>query len=347
MNDAIVELKEAIRLLAEVKTIQGAQKVIGLAEAARVYAQQSKLGLEAQNYATEIKLRAERRAGDILAQAQMNEGGRPPETPSGGVRGFHPTLREVGISYKESSRWQLEARVPEKKFEGWVAQLNAQGEELTSAGLRNLALTIQRVERKTNPPPLPQGVYNVILADPPWPYDNHIASWGPAEKHYPAMSLEELCALKVPVADNAALFLWVTNPFLREGLQVTEAWGFEYKTNIVWVKTNRQRPGVGFYVRGWHELLFVCTRGSFVPDHNGHGPLGSVIEADVREHSRKPEEAYTLIEQLYPGGNYAFLEIFARHRRPNWTPWGAELDDEPGGCHRTEGGRGVVATPMG
>ena len=345
MTTALAHFDTARRALALARTIDEVKDIRDRAEALRLYARQAGESLEMQNACADIKLRAERRAGEMLAEMEKHPGGDP--TPSHGVRGSPPKLSDLGISYKESSRWQLEASVPEAKFEGWVALVKAEGEELTSVGLRNLAQTLQRVERKMNPPPLPQGVYNVILADPPWPYDNHIVSWGPAEKHYPAMSLEELCALKVPAADNAALFLWVTNPFLREGLQVADAWGFEYKTNIVWVKMNRQRPGVGFYVRGWHELLFVCTRGSFVPDHNGHGPLGSVIEADVREHSRKPEEVYALIEQLYPGGNYARLELFARHSRPNWTPWGAELDDEPGGCHRTEGRGEPLAHSMG
>jgi len=120
------------------------------------------------------------------------------------------------------------------------------------------------------------------------------------------------------------LFLWVTNPMLADAMQVVEAWGFEYKTNIVWVKTDLVKPGSGFYVRGRHELLFICTRGSFLPLVDVAPPIGSVITAPVQEHSRKPDEAYDIIERLYPGCNY--LELFARHTRPGWVAWGDEIE---------------------
>lgn len=173
------------------------------------------------------------------------------------------------------------------------------------------------------PPPLPPGVFDVIYADPPWCYDNRIMEWGPAELHYPTMSLEELMARKPTTADDAVLFLWVTNPMLSDALRLVEAWGFQYKTNMVWVKRDLQRPGSGFYVRGRHELLFICTRGSFVPDQVGKEPIGSVIEAPVGKHSAKPLVVYEVIERMYPGRKY--LELFLRGKaRPGWEGWGNE-----------------------
>ena len=170
--------------------------------------------------------------------------------------------------------------------------------------------------------PLPEGIFNVIYADPPWQYDNTGLN-GSAENHYRTLSLEELMALNLPVGDDAVLFLWVTNPMIEDALQLIYAWGFEYKTSMVWVKRNLEKPGVGFYVRGRHELLFICVRGSFLPDQMGKQPVGSVIEADVQEHSRKPDVVYGIIEGLYPRGKY--LELFARRARANWTSWGEEL----------------------
>ena len=171
--------------------------------------------------------------------------------------------------------------------------------------------------------PLPIGLYDVILADPPWPYDNQIEGWGSTSLHYDNMDLESIKAMRVPAANNATLFLWTTNPFLKDALTVVEAWGFEYKTCMVWVKRNMSRPGIGFYVRGRHELLFICTRGSHVPDQQGKEPIGSVIEADAREHSRKPDEVYGIIEAMYPDRHY--LELFARgEKRDGWTTWGME-----------------------
>ncbi|MFP4642469.1 MAG: MT-A70 family methyltransferase [Chloroflexota bacterium] len=191
---------------------------------------------------------------------------------------------------------------------------------------RDLQLAITKTKRRE--PPLPEGVYNVIYADPPWEYSNALRQWGPAESHYPTMSIDELCDLAIPAAENAVLFLWVTNPFLRDAFQVIDAWGFQYKTNIVWLKSALKKPGSGFWVRGRHELLFICSKGSFVPDQTGRDPVGSVIEDPivlndpVTEHSTKPERVYEIIEYLYPNANY--LELFARNTRPNWTAWGLE-----------------------
>lgn len=179
-------------------------------------------------------------------------------------------------------------------------------------------------------PPLPEGKYNVIYADPPWEYNNTIRSWGPASLHYPTLPLEKICdyrdknnSIIEKFADDAVLFLWVTNPFLQDAFKVVESWGFNYKTAMVWVKRNLQRPGSGFYVRGHHELLFICTKGSFVPDQTGKEPIGSVIDADIGEHSAKPEIVYEIIEKMYPDGKY--LELFLRGKpRERWTGHGYE-----------------------
>lgn len=175
---------------------------------------------------------------------------------------------------------------------------------------------------------LPTGIYNVVYADPPWEYDNTIKQGGPASLHYRSLPLSAICALPQTIGlqldQDAVLFLWVTNPFLRDAFQVIDAWGFQYKTNIAWVKTDLQKPGSGFYVRGRHELLFICTRGSFTPlDGRISPPIGSVLEAPVREHSRKPDSVYDIIERLYPDCKY--VELFARHRRDNWDAYGDEL----------------------
>jgi len=193
--------------------------------------------------------------------------------------------------------------------------------------LRKVQIAKQEHDIKTLPEL--EGVYNVIYADPPWQYDNTGVN-GAANHHYKTLSIEELCHFAIgdtPIqdrfADNTVLFLWVTNPFLRDAFDILDAWGFEYKTNIVWVKRNLIKPGAGFYVRGRHELLFICTKGSFTPDMTQKEPIGSVIEADVQAHSKKPEQAYEIIEALYPEGKY--LELFARNQRKGWTSWGNEI----------------------
>lgn len=183
----------------------------------------------------------------------------------------------------------------------------------------------KRREAANNAPP---DTFNVIYCDPPWQYSN-TGVLGAAARHYDTMSTEDICGLlgrlNLKVDDNAVLFMWATNPTLPDALRVIEAWGFEYKTNMVWVKTELVKPGSGFYVRGRHELLFVCTRGSFLPLEHVSPPIGSVVESPIREHSRKPEEFYTVIERLYPGCNY--IELFARYKRDGWTSWGDQVHD--------------------
>lgn len=223
-----------------------------------------------------------------IAREKLSTGGRS----RNGDKSWSQYCGEIGVDRSTAHRWL------DRIF----------GESVANATLSDTS-------------PLPEGVFDVILADPPWQYDNQIESWGPTSLHYPSMSIEEICALApLPCADNAALFLWVTNPFVEAAFDVLRVWGFEYKTNIVWVKRNLTRPGSGFYVRGRHELLFLCTNGAMVPEQAGREPIGSVLEADVQEHSRKPDAVYELIESIYPEGKY--LELFARRNRPGWTTWG-------------------------
>jgi N6-adenosine-specific RNA methylase IME4 len=163
--------------------------------------------------------------------------------------------------------------------------------------------------------------YPLIYVDPVWHFQNYgeaTGLHGAAAEHYPTMLTAEICAL--PVGDvataDAVLFLWTTNPHLPDALQVLGAWGFMYKTNIVWVK---DKAGLGFFVRGQHELLIIATRGDFPAPLPAARPP-SVITAARREHSRKPDEVYELIERMYP--SLPKIELFARHARPGWDTWG-------------------------
>ena len=214
------------------------------------------------------------------------------------------------------------AALPEAEQDAWLGRAEEGRWDRT-----RLRLEIRSHRKALMSLALPPGLFDVIYADPPWPYPTQIESWGPTSLHYETLELEELTAMDVAsrAADNAALFLWATNPHLDHALDLAEAWGFTYKTNIVWVKTGLQRPGSGYYLRGRHELLFICTRGSHVPDQLGREPIGSVLYAGVQEHSRKPTEVYDLIERIYPGTKY--LELFLRgEARPGWVGWGQEAD---------------------
>jgi len=172
---------------------------------------------------------------------------------------------------------------------------------------------------KNNNKPLPEGKYEVILADPPWKYDFSKDSTDSIECHYPTMILEEIKNLKVPSADNAVLFLWATAPKLKEALEVMESWGFKYKTCAVW---DKEWIGMGYWFRGQHELLLVGIKGKFSPPPEKRR-FSSVIREKRREHSRKPEKVYEIIEAMFPQNTK--LELFARNKREGWEAWGNEI----------------------
>lgn len=188
------------------------------------------------------------------------------------------------------------------------------------ARIDNVYQQIKKNEKPKIIPKLPKEKYNIIYADPPWQYNFTESPTRSIEKEYPTMELSEIKKLKIPSADNSILFLWCPAPKLYpEGMEVIKAWGFIYKTCMVWVK---DRIGMGYYARNRHELLLVATKGSpGVPEPSNRPD--SVIEAPRTEHSKKPEIMYELIEQMYPHGKY--LELFARNKRGNWKSWGNEI----------------------
>jgi N6-adenosine-specific RNA methylase IME4 len=139
------------------------------------------------------------------------------------------------------------------------------------------------------------------------------------------MTTERICALPVPslATPDAVLFLWAPAPLLNDALNVMAAWGFGYTTNMVWVK---DKIGVGHWVRNQHELLLIGRRGEFPTPEPANRPC-SVIEAPRREHRRKPDEAYELIERMY--SELPKIELFARHARAGWAAWGNEVETAP------------------
>ncbi len=174
--------------------------------------------------------------------------------------------------------------------------------------------------------------YKTILADPPWQFSNRTGKMAPEHRRlnrYGTMTLEGIQNL--PVATIAApeshLYLWVPNALIMEGLGVMKRWGFTYKTNIVWHKIRKDGGpdgrGVGFYFRNVTELILFGTRGHIRTAKPGRTQV-NFLATRKREHSRKPEELYPLIQACSYG---PFLELFARHSRPNWDAWGNEVDE--------------------
>lgn len=205
----------------------------------------------------------------------------------------------------------LIADLEPKQQEKWAKK--AAENQMTVKELREAI----KESRKTPTPKLPEGKYNVIYTDPPWEYSNSGFEMS-AENKYPTMSIEEIKKIEVPnlSADNCIMFMWATNPLLKDAIELMNYWGFDYKTNFVWVKT---RHTAGFYIFGQHELLLIGVRGSMLPQ--GDKPI-SVIRGENKIHSKKPLEVYETIELMFPNAKY--LEMFARNEREKWTSWGNE-----------------------
>ncbi|HXR95885.1 MAG TPA: MT-A70 family methyltransferase [Rhizomicrobium sp.] len=179
--------------------------------------------------------------------------------------------------------------------------------------------------------------FSTILADPPWQFQNKTGKVAPEHRRlsrYRTLSLAEISAL--PVADvvetTAHLYLWVPNALLPEGIAVMQAWGFKYKSNIIWHKVRKDGGsdgrGVGFYFRNVSEMILFGVRGKNARTLAPGRRQVNYIASRKREHSRKPDELYPIIEACSPG---PYLELFARGIQPGWHGWGnqAHLDYKP------------------
>lgn len=233
------------------------------------------------------------------------------------------TIRHSPLANSQSELLNLTRLEPERQAK--VAAKVVSGE----------AKTVTEAKRQLNreeavPPPPVVGKYRVLYADPPWQYNDtrsggNMDDWSPAERHYPTLSLQELCDLVVDetqerrvrdiAEDNAVLFLWVTSPLLPCAFDVLAAWGFTYKASLVW---DKNRPVWGNYVSVQHEYLLIATRGSCLPDNPTH--FDSVVMEKSVRHSEKPETFRDMIDTLYPHGNR--IELFARSVNEGWDAWG-------------------------
>lgn len=174
--------------------------------------------------------------------------------------------------------------------------------------------------------------FKTILADPPWQFNNRTGKMAPEHKRlnrYSTMKLDDICNLPVNnIADSSAhLYLWVPNALLQDGLDVMKAWGFTYKTNIIWQKVRKDGEpdgrGVGFYFRNTTEILLFGVKGNMRTLAPGRRQV-NVIKSMKQEHSRKPDEQYIIIEDCSPG---PYIELFARGGKENWTVWGNQSEE--------------------
>jgi N6-adenosine-specific RNA methylase IME4 len=342
-----VHLERARQALQEARSVGELKRIRDQAEAVRVYARQRRLGRDLVQGAAAIKLWAEWRIGEISRDLPKAHPGRVSDLVTDSVTKCQ-LLQAAGIHPSRAAEYERLARIDEEVFGHYLREMEASSREPTSSGVLTIAVeiadlpvetqrdAIQRVIDKRAAtirtairqiqgdwpaaPDLPAGQYAVIVADPPWAYSNtrDIPSQRGTTPYAP-MTQADICAL--PVSDLAGadcvLWLWTTNAHMPDAFQVLAEWGFTHKTILTWVKN---RIGLGRWLRGQTEHCLLAVRGKPAVRLTNQP---TVLMAPVREHSRKPDEFYALVDELCIGSK---VELFARETRPGWDGWGHERE---------------------
>lgn len=323
-------LSKAARALSQAKSLDEVVAIRDKAVAAQVFVRAAKLGTELYNDAAELKLRAERQAGEMLTANGFGK--------QGGDRKSKDivSLDSIGVESHQSKRWQRIASIPEDDFEEHISLAKGFGRELTTASVLRLAKELKQeaeIEIRSDAAKsfgivsdlrelVNAGAkFGAIYADPPWAYSNKATRSNVDSLYKATMSVEEICAEPVAAiaAEKSHLHLWTTNGFLFDAKRVMEAWGFEYKSCFIWVKP---QMGIGNYWRVSHEFMLLGVRGGLTfLDH----AQKSWMELDRTKHSRKPNEVRRTIEKVSPG---PWLEMYGRQvLGEGWTVYGNEVED--------------------
>ena len=331
----LVGREKLVAVRAEIRAIDK----VGLAEEVR------KQKLQEAQAISEAVLDAEVKIGELMRAVPKVSGGdrKSDKFKNDTAVGFEnkekpvtktEVIKQAGFTPKQVERFQTLAAHPDI-----VEQAKAEARENDDIVSRSLVLNMVKEKKKEEQraardnaiseqiekPKTSRHVdiystdkkYRVVYADPPWSYNDkqNTSMLGGAEKHYPTMSIDELCKIPVPADNNAVLFIWVTSPMLEDCFKVINAWGFKYKSSFVWDKISHN---MGHYNSVRHEFLLICTKGSCTPDVQRL--YDSVISVERSEHSRKPEKFREIIDTIYPAGER--LEMFARTETKGWDVWG-------------------------
>lgn len=328
---ALVKLSQIERLLEEASTLSEIKQVVNMGEAARQCAKLAKMSTADCNKYAALKLRAQRKAGKMLEGLEKSKGGRPENSDQAGrsLSAYSSLLIEETIPPTTARRWQTIARIDPKFFDARIDEILSDDmvSELTTAWLlaewkkssRQDEIQEQWDEIKSSPPPDPKGTFGVISLDPPWPYGTEYDPEGRrAANPYPEMSLEQIAALELPADDDCILWLWTTHKFMRHSFALLDGWGFRDVAILTWEKS---RMGLGSWLRSQTEFCIMAVRGSPKIDLTNQT---TILHGELREHSRKPDEFYAMVESLCLSGSR--LDFFAREARPGWCAFGNDTE---------------------
>jgi N6-adenosine-specific RNA methylase IME4 len=321
-DKSIALIDAASEALSKVTNLSEAVQLSNMAQAAAVYAKRAKCALPVINRAVFIKVESERKAGEFLEKMPKSKNRHSSD----------PTLGSLEVTNKQSSRWQRMALVPEDEVHAYFAACNERGKEAASGAIEKRGRLIAPKNGARKPEAI-DGMstdihalvasgqkFGTIYADPPWLYSNQ-GTRAATSNHYGGMTVDEICAL--PIGELALpkshLHLWTTNAFLFECPKIFAAWGFEFKSSFIWVKS---QLGIGNYWRNSHEIMLLAVRGGQTGISKSEK---SWLECSRGAHSSKPDMVRERIERLSPG---PFLELFGRRAVPGWMVFGNQVIQE-------------------
>jgi N6-adenosine-specific RNA methylase IME4 len=318
----LTKWNNAKKAIAECKTIDEIKNIRDKAEAMRAYAKQIKEGLQVQNDLAEIKLRAERRAGEMLKETNISKNSSNQYMLG---RANQPTtLKTIGITKDQSSNWQKIADIPEEQFEEHIIDVKESNKEVTTAGMlkvskgikhsENIELIKKKISKENI---IIKDKYDNVILDPPWMYGRkYDANSSRVASPYPEQTIEEINnTCKDFFKNDCVLWLWTTHKFIFDAKGLLDKWGFEYKGILTW---NKERLGMGSWLRMQCEFCLLGIKGK--PVWNMTNERDIITEAR-REHSRKPVEFYDMIKSISYG---TIFEYYSREKKDGIITGGIE-----------------------
>lgn len=321
LPNPLAMLDRAYLAIEKAQSLDQLKEIRDQAEAARHYVKAAKLTTAMANRCAEIRIRAERKAGEMLRSTIRDPlQGRP-------EKGSHiATLSDLDISKTQSSRWQKIANIPEGVIEQYFAELENEERELTAVGLAQFAARQNKPDGVDNPIRARDGKYSCIVIDPPWDIKKIEREVHPDQGKfldYPTMPLDRIAdenwvPVRTHAADDCHLYLWVTQKYLPAGLQLMEQWGFRYQCLMTWRKNFGMTPFSWMYDT---EHVIFGRKGNLPLSQLG---LRLSFEAPVQGHSVKPEVFYDRVRAASPGPR---IDMFARTEREGFQVWGNEVSN--------------------
>lgn len=326
--DALQLRDNAKQQLAEIKTIETGVEYLNKVKAIEIWAKAEKKDAELQNIIAEQKLRTQRILGELIPK-HISRGNEKGSNGREIVKSKDTSLQNFGITPDQSSAFQKIAKLPQEIFEQEIATAKRESSkriELTTSRMLKVAKILQRENDINNQKENIKNIdtshllkeYDVVVIDPPWNYNrSYDPNYGRVANPYPSMSLEEIKNIKIPASNNSVLWLWTTHAYLFESKNILENWGFEYKATLVW---DKEKIGMGHWLRMQCEFCLLGIKGKPVYNNTKYR---DIITEKGREHSRKPEIFYKMVEDTCIGTK---LNYFSRENRKGWFSFGNDIN---------------------